>query len=206
MSKIEIENIDEVALRFMGRKALINEAAERYSPEEIRDYLRENITRLIETVKPMTSEQLAYRMTGKPEGVDWSGDEEHFDTSQIVTHTVSGMAHQWRGMARALGHERPPYPTPPEGAKMTGTRATIMGGGGWSGMQADELVVLLRDYADRFLAYLESLPEDGDYSQTSKHIEFGDLTAKGWMLLAAVHVGMHVSQIERMKAQPDYPK
>jgi hypothetical protein len=81
-----------------------------------------------------------------------------------------------------------------------------MGGGGWAGMQAKELVVLLRDYANRFLVYLDGLPEDTDYSQTSKHIEFGDLTARGWMLLASVHVGMHISQIERLKAQPDYPR
>jgi hypothetical protein len=81
-----------------------------------------------------------------------------------------------------------------------------MGSGGWGGVPAPELAQLMQDTTGKFLAYVEALPPDTDDSATARFPMLGELTARGWLLLDAVHVAMHIKQIREMQSQPDYPR
>ncbi len=206
MYDLDLTNIDQLMNQFFAGNLSLNLVSARYSREEICDFLREQLGEMESIVESLTPTQLAYRMPGAPAGVDASGDEEHFNTSQIATHVASGITFHWLGMARALGEERPKYVRAPEGVKTTGTKGTILGGGGWDGSPAPELIQLLKDTGDRFLVYVESLPEGAESQATSSFGGvFRDLTPHDWLFLDALHVAMHNKQIREMQAQPDFP-
>ena len=205
MPLIEIENLKQLTDQYFGGEIDLSAEAARYSRQDICDYYRRNVAKLARLVAHMSPAQLAYRLPGAPSGLDMSGDEEHFDTSQIVTHIASGTAFHWWGITRALHHERPQFPKPPEGTPTTGQLKSGMGAGGWSGVPADELVRVLMETANRFLNYIESLPPDTDFAATSRYGVFGTLSAHGWLFLAGMHSAMHLEQVREMRAQPDYP-
>lgn len=179
--------------------------AEEYSDPDLCDFLERTVEELKRVVAGMSPEQLAYRLPGAPEGPDESGDEHHFDASQIVTHVASGLSfHRWH-ITRALRHDRPQFPKPPEGAPVTGKKKNAMGGGGWSGATHAELIALLDEACGAFLVYARGLPEGTDMRATARFGVFGDLSAHGWLFLACVHPAMHLKQIRDMQAQPDFP-
>jgi hypothetical protein len=203
---ISVKNLDKLTREFFEGQIDLNRQASKYSRGEIAAYYRDNIEHLLDLVREMTPEQIAYRLPGAPTGVDTSGDEAHFNTSEIVTHLASGTAFHWWGMTRALKHERPPFPRPPEGSKTTGQNKTGMGAGGWSYLEAEELIGTLHTTADLFLRYIEELPADIDPTAASRYGVFGTLTAHGWLFLAGIHSAMHLEQLRVMQAQPDYPR
>jgi DinB superfamily len=200
-----LQDPDELAQNFYSGEGPVHPVAQEYTRSEITSLFRENIRQITELVRELTPAQLAYRLPGEPSGPDASGDEEHFDTSEIVTHLAAGIAfHQW-GITRALGHERPEFPRPPEGVKTTAVKGRIVGAGGWSGERADELVRLLEGTANRLLAYVETLPDQFDDSVKTSGGLFKDMTPHDWLFVAMVHTAMHLKQIKVMQSQPDYP-
>lgn len=206
MLEEKMENLNEFASLVFGGEVSVDDLAKEYSRDYLLDFLKRGVAELRDVVLFMTPAQLAFRLPGVPSGPDESGDERHFDTSEIVTHVASGLSfHRWH-IARALGHERPAYPRPPEGTPVTGKKRNAMGGGGWSGLSASELARLLDDSLVAFLAYAESLPAEFDPEANSRHIIFGHLSPHGWLFIAAVHPAMHVRQVRDLQSHPDYPR
>jgi|GEM_PF-2939437 len=204
MERMALEDVDQLADKFYSGGGSINDISEQYTREELCEFMRGKLEELAEVVSGMTRAQLTYRLPGRPGGPDSSGDEAHFDTSEIMTHLASGIAFHWWGITRALKHDRPQFPRAPEGVKVTGSKGSMMGGGGWSGATAGELISGLREMTDRFLQYIQALPEDSGEAKSRLGI-FSDLTPQSWLFLDAVHFNMHLKQIKTMQAQPDYP-
>jgi hypothetical protein len=205
MTQLNLERAEEFAQRFYSGEGPVNDVSREYTRREIMAFLRGNVDGLCAEVEGMTAEQLAYRLPGVPTGPDESGDEEHFDTSQIMTHMASGIGFHWWNITRAMRHERPPMPRPPDGVDVTGKKKNAMGGGGWRGLSAPELCELLRDTTDGFLAYVEQLPEDTGDARSSFGL-FRDMSPHDWLFAVATHAGMHLVQIRDMKAQADFPR
>jgi len=205
MREITLEDLDSLAKRYYSGEESIQAAANRFTKTEMVDLLRQYTGEIERAIREMRPEQLAYRLPGSPEASDATGDERQFDTSQIVTHVVSGLTYHWRGMARALGHEPPTFTRPPEGAQTTGTRGSILGAGGWEGVPGPELARLLHETADRFLAYLDGLPPELEGSGRIKFATLEELNAHGWLFLGVIHPAVHLYQLHVMQAQPDYP-
>src|SRR4051794_961434 len=195
MDTLQLDNLQELTAEFFAGRFDLDSLAVHYTPEQISAYYRSNIDRVLALVGTMSPEQLAYRLPGAPTGSDASGDEDHFDTSQIVTHLASGTTFHWRNVARALGHARPTFNRAPEGARLTAQRGGIMGGGGWADATATEMTQLLRDTEAAFLGYLGSLPPDTDMTQRYEVPGFANLTAHGWLFLAGMHSAMHLKQM-----------
>lgn len=53
--------------------------------------------------------------------------------------------------------------------------------------------------------WLEALPTKPNLAATLPHGVFGPLNCKGWIAFMLFHVGIHLNQIEAIKASPDYP-
>jgi hypothetical protein len=205
MAELTVEMAEELAGQFFGQGE-VGDMAREHSREEIIAFLGENIRQIQAEVVGMSAEQLAYRLPGSPEGPDESGDEAHFDTSQIVTHMAAGTAFHWWNITRALRHERPPMPRPPHGAGVTGKKKSGMGAGGWSGFSGQELSVLLGETVDGFLGYVNQLTDEDFSAGTSSYGLFRNMTPHDWLFLVAMHSAMHLAQIRHMKEQPDYPR
>jgi DinB superfamily len=205
MQPLTLEIADQFAERFFAERAHVSTASRDYSRDEILAYLRENIAAMQAEVEGMTPEQLAYRLPGADEGPDASGDETHFDTAEIVTHMASGTAFHWWNITRALRHERPPMPKPPEGTPVTGKNRSGVGAGGWRGLSGPELSAHLGTTLDAFYSYIEELPDEAFSAGTSSFGLFRDMTPHDWLFLVGIHSAMHLNQIRMMKAQPDYP-
>src|SRR5438046_424180 len=161
MPKLGLNQAEKFAYRFYTEGGELRGASHEYSREQLVAFLKGNIDDLCAEVEGMSVAQLAYRLPGRPIGPDESGDEENFDTSQVMTHMATSMAFHWWNITRAMRHERPPMPRPPEGAAVTGQKKrNAMGAGGWRGLSATELCKLVHDTADGFLDYVRQLPED----------------------------------------------
>lgn len=205
MSELHFSDIHNYVELFAAGDKSINETAVTFSRADLCAFLRQNVDEITSMVRAMTPAQLAYRLPGTPEGWDTSGDEEHFDATQIVTHLASGIAFHWWGIARALGHDRPDFPRPPEGTAVTGKTRSRLGAGGWTGVPIEEALSTLDATSERFLNYVNSLPEEQDPDTTASLGIFKDLTPHGWLFVDAIHVAMHIQQLSEMQSQPDYP-
>ena len=205
MTLPELDKVLEIGNDFYLGEMTLNIPAAEYSRDELCQLLRALSDDLSDLVGRMTPEQVAYRKPGTPEGWDASGDESHFDTSQIITHLAQSYGYFWLNVTRALKQERPPLNRPPQGARVTGTQGKAEGRGGWSGVAPDDLKNLLHDTADSFIRYIKSLPPGADLQAQAPFGRYGDLTAKAWLLLASVHTANHLVQLKEMQAQPDYP-
>lgn len=205
MAKLHSIDANKLAQRFFSGDDATKLVAEEYTREEVISYMRDKLKQVDALVKSMSATQLLYKPAGVPTGPDASGNETHFDTSEIVTHLASGITFHWWGITRAVGDERPKYPKAPERARITGTKGNIMGAGGWSGDSPAQLIELLDDTASRFLTYVETLPEESYKQTTSSFGIFHDMTPHSWLFLDAIHIGMHLQQMQNMRSQPDYP-
>jgi hypothetical protein len=72
-------------------------------------------------------------------------------------------------------------------------------------MLKGELAVALRSATDRFLAYIAAIPADADWTQKRSSTFFGNLSLRGWVLLAVLHDEDHLQQIWRLAALPTFP-
>lgn len=205
MTELHFSDVHRYVELFAAGDSAINDAATEFSRADLCAFLRQNVDEIEQMVRAMTPAQLAYRLPGTPEGWDTSGDEEHFDATQIVTHLASGIAFHWWGIARALGHERPDFPRPPEGVPTTGKTRSRLGAGGWTGVPIDEALAMLDATTERFLNYVHGLPGDQAPAATASLGIFKDLTAHGWLFIDAIHVAMHIQQLGEMQSQSDYP-
>jgi len=205
MSVPGIANLQEIVASYYAGDLALGEEAQKFSLAKMREIFSWGVNVLDSLVGAMSPAQLTYRLPGAPEGPDESGDEHNFDTSQIITHVAVALSFHWYIVAKALGHERPTLSRPPEGVESTGKKRNSLGAGGWSGASAEELRTMLRDTSERFLKYLDTLPEELDDTATARFGIFGELSARGWLLVAVAHPAQHVEQIRRMQAQPDYP-
>jgi len=203
-AQLTLDQADELAHSFYAGGGAVSEVSRQYSRDEITGFFRENVEALCDEVEGMGSAQLAYRLPGKPEGLDESGDEEHFDTSQIMTHVASAIGFHWWNITRALRQERPPMLRAPEGSEVTGKRKDAMGGGGWRGLPAGDLCKLVRDAAGDFIAYTNQLPADTGEARSTFGL-FRDMSPHDWLFVVAMHSATHLIQIREMKARPDFP-
>jgi hypothetical protein len=205
MQPLTLQLADQLSTDFFSHNAHVASVSRDYTRDEILAFIRANIAAMQSEVESMTPDQLAYKLPGAPDTPDASGDEAHFDTSEIVTHMASGTAFHWWNITRALSHERPPMPRPPEGTPATGKRKDGMGAGGWRGLPGPQLSAHLDHTVQAFLAYIDALPDASFGSATSSFGLLRDLTPHDWLFLVAIHSAMHLNQIRTMKAQPDYP-
>jgi hypothetical protein len=206
LSLLSLEELVKLGSDFYLGVASINTPAAQHSRDELCDMLVRTAQNVGNLVENWSQEQVDYCKPGKPEGWDSSGDETHFNASEIVTHLAQSYGFFWYGVTRALGESRPQLNKPPKETHVTGQPGKLFGRGGWGGVPGPDLKQLLVSTAESFARYMRSLPEDVDTTANSSYDRYGDLTARAWLLLASVHTVSHLEQLREIQSQPDFPK
>jgi hypothetical protein len=129
----------------------------------------------------------------KPELSDAEGHEEEWSMREVVEHMI--------GSSRAVNREIANL--------ATGRGATIEALTGLtvrSERGIEELRSALAGLWSETGALVASLPEDAALDKTWDHPWFGALNFREWIAFQRMHALDHVQQMDKLKAQPGYPK
>lgn len=179
MAELTYEALLAIRGRLDRRESTIEEEAAPYTLAELTEALRMTRGMLQAIADGWTQEQLLARPT-EAEGAD------HWSATEAMTHLMVTQNWYMLHMDRLLGR-RNQYEQMPRG----------LGDQARQDVTKDELSRSLAAATERMLGYVESIPADADLAAARSSTYFGDLSLRGWVMLAIGHDLDHLTQIER---------
>jgi hypothetical protein len=191
MASLTYQELRAIAGRVgSGERGIDDEAREHSLPELIgaRRFTRSMLLALVDRWTP---EQL----TTRPAAADGaSAGEDRWSANEAVSHLIATQNWYLLHLDRMLGR-RQQYDVMPRG----------LGDHAHNDLPKDALAAQLAGATDRLVAYLEAIPPDADLDARRDSIFFGELSIRGWALLAIIHDLDHLAQIERLADAPHFP-
>lgn len=204
MAELSYEALREIRGRLDRRESTIEEEARRYTLDELSEALRMTRGTLQALVEGWTQEQLLARPAGASVDADEGGveqseqtgqSEDRWSATEALTHLVVTQNWYMLHMDRLLGR-REQYDAMPRG----------LGDQARQDVPKDELTRRLSGATERLLTYVASIPADADFDSARSSTFFGDLSLRGWVMLAVGHDLDHLAQIERVAEGPGFPQ
>jgi hypothetical protein len=171
----------------------IETASQDYGIEELAEGFRQTRDRLQALADSWTQDQLLTRPP-VPEREDVAAGLDRWSATEAISHLIVTQNWYMLHMGRLLGR-REQFDTMPHG----------LGDQARQDLLKDELTLALRDATSHFLAYIAGIPADADWTLKRSSTFFGDLSLRGWVLLAPLHDEDHLQQILRLSALPAFP-
>lgn len=189
MTELTIADFRDIVNRVRGGRDIDTEAVAFTLPQLVAGL---GLTRsvLAALLESWTPEQLRVCPSAPPDGAP---GEDHWSATEVVTHLVATQNWYLLNLDRMLGR-RQDYDVMPRGL---GDRAD-------PNVPKPDLIAHLQDATERLVMYLEAIPEDADFAARRNSIYFGELSIRGWALLAVIHDLDHTAQIERLTSLPDF--
>jgi hypothetical protein len=192
MAELTYEALLDYRRRFQQGETNIETEAERHSLVELAEGLRMTRGMLGAIATGWTQEQL----WAQPQQADAAAEsEDRWSATQALTHIMATQNWYFLHMDRMLGQRRQ-YDVMVRGL---GDRAE-------TDVPKDEVVARLHDATETILAYIAAIPPDADLSVRRDSTFFGELSLRGWVMLAINHDLDHLLQIERVAALPSFPR
>ena len=191
MSAPSGEELRAMRLRVLEGGDSIEAEAGRHSLVELAAMLRSTRGALQALVEGWTHEQLAFQPT-LAEGV---GEEDRWSATEAVTHLIATQNWYRLHMGRLLGR-REHFDLMPHGLGDLAQRDVAR----------DVLAAGLREATGRLLATIEAIPAEADLAARRDSTFFGELSLRGWVLLAIFHDLDHTTQIERLTGLVGFPR
>ena len=202
MAELSYETLREIRGRLDRRESTIEEEARRYTLYDLSEALRMTRGMLQALAEGWTQEQLLARPAGasaaeQAEQSSKGGEqsEDRWSATEALTHLVVTQNWYMLHMDRLLGR-RNQYEQMPRG----------LGDQARQDVPKEELVRRLSEATERLLGYVASIPADADLDMARASTFFGDLSLRGWVMLAAGHDLDHLAQIERVAEEPGFPR
>ena len=186
MSELSFDSLQALRARVTRGEMTIESAATAHSLGELRAGLALTRGRLQALAESWTPAQLHIQ---PPAGEG----EDHWSATEALTHVIAtqnwyllhmnrliGRREHFDLMVRGLGDQ-----ARPDVHKVA--------------LEAD-----LHAATARLLSFIDALPPDADLSAQRDSTFFGDLSLRGWVLLAIIHDLDHLAQIERLRALPAF--
>jgi hypothetical protein len=193
MPALTLDALGRLHTRLATGETDIETAVQDYSISELAQGLRETRGQLQALAGRWTQDQLLTRPPLE-EREDVVASLDRWSATEAISHLIATQNWYMLHMGRLLG-KREQFDVMPRG----------LGDHARQDILKDELTAALRSATDRFLTYIAAIPADADWTQTRSSTFFGDLSLRGWVLLAALHDGEHLQQIERLTALPTFP-
>lgn len=189
MAELKYETLHQIRNRLNRGESTIEQEAAPYTLNDLAEALHMTRTMLQAIADGWTQQQLLARPAGDVEG------EDRWSATEALSHLVVTQNWYMLHMDRLLGR-RGQYEQMPRG----------LGDQARQDVPKDELCRSLSAATQVLLAYVASIPVDADLTVARSSTYFGDLTLRGWVLLAIGHDMDHLAQIERVAEQPEFPR
>jgi DinB family protein len=193
MAELTYDDLRALRQRIGSGELTIEQAATQHSLAELAEALRMTRATLQALVEGWSQAQLTWQPPAAQSATPVDG-EDRWSATEAITHMLVTQNWYLLHMGRLVG-KREHFETMPRGL----------------GDQADntvpkaELGARLSAATDRMLGDIAAIPADADLSAQRSSTYFGDLSLRGWALLAIIHDLDHTAQIERLTEQSGFP-
>jgi hypothetical protein len=192
MAELTYEALLDYRRRLQQGETDIETEAERHTLDELAEGLLMTRGMLEAITIGWTQEQL----WAQPPHADMAAEgEDRWSATQALTHIMATQNWYFLHMDRLLGQRRQ-YEVMVRG----------LGDLAETAVAKDELVAQLHDATERIVAYIAAIPPDADLAARRDSTFFGELSLRGWVMLAINHDLDHLLQIERVAALPSFPR
>jgi hypothetical protein len=163
--------------RLQARETTIDTEGRKYTLAELAEWLRHTRGALLAITTTWSDAQLS---TQPPEGEG----ENKWSASEAITHLVATENWYLLHMTRLLGRRE-------HFDVMVRGRGDLAR----NGVPGAQLSADLRATTERMLSEIAAIPPDADLNATRDSTFFGDLSLRGWVMLAIIHDMLHYDQI-----------
>ncbi|HEV2236405.1 MAG TPA: DinB family protein [Ktedonobacterales bacterium] len=168
--------------RVQAGETTIDAEARRYTLAELGEWLRHTRAGLLAVTTTWSDAQLSAQPAG-------GSGENAWSASEAITHLVATENWYLLHMTRLLGRKE-------HFDVMVRGRGDLAR----NGVPGAQLTAELRATTDRMLSEVAAIPADADLNATRDSTFFGDLSLRGWVLLAVIHDMLHYDQISQTAA------
>ncbi|HEX8035332.1 MAG TPA: DinB family protein [Ktedonobacterales bacterium] len=155
-----------------------------YTLSELAQGLRVTRGKLQQLVEQWTQEQL---WTRPPHYKEAQPDEDRWSATEAISHLIATQNWYLLHMSRLIGR-REHFDVMVRG----------LGDLARQDIARDDLIRELSAATERLVGFIEAIPSGADLSAQRSSTFFGDLSLRGWVLLAIYHDLDHLAQIERI--------
>lgn len=193
MAELTYDDLRALRQRVESRELTIEQAAEQYSLADLAEALRMTRATLQALVEGWSQEQLTWQPSAAHSDAPADG-ADRWSATEAVTHMLVTENWYLLHMGRLVG-KREHFETLPRG----------LGDQADNSMPKAELAARLSAATDRILGDIAAIPADADMTARRDSSFFGELSLRGWVLLAIIHDLDHTAQIERLTEQSGFP-
>lgn len=194
MGELTYDALRDYRRRLGRQETTIESEATHYTLVELASALRMTRGMLQAIAADWTQEQLLVRPPFDAT-VAAGSDEDRWSATEVITHLIATENWYLLHMGRLIG-QRDHFDLMPRG----------LGDHARQDVPQDELAPDLAAATERLLRFIASIPPDADLTAQRDSTFFGNLSLRGWVLLAITHDLDHWTQIQRLTELPDFPR
>lgn len=191
MAELTPAAVADIRQRTARGETDLETAAGAYTLAELRGALERSRATLQAIPVSWSPAQLQFRPPGAEQAAE---SEDRWSATEALTHVIATQNWYLLHMNRLIGR-REHFDLMVRG----------LGDQARQDMPRDELARELAAATQRLLGFVDAIPVDADLSARRDSTFFGDLSLRGWTLLAIVHDLDHGAQIERLRQMPSFP-
>lgn len=193
MPDLTYDDLTALNRRIRQRELTIEQAASQYSMDELAEALR--MTR--GTVQALVEAWSPAQLTWQPPAASSetiATDEDRWSATEAITHLIATENWYLLHMGRLVG-KREHFDVMPRG----------LGDHAVNSVPKEALAAQLQAATDRLLSDIAEIPASADMAAHRDSTFFGELSLRGWVMLAIVHDVDHTMQIQRLTEQSGFP-
>lgn len=191
MAELTPAALAEIRERTARGETNLDAAASGYSLAALRDALARSRAGLQVIADGWSQQQLQFR---PPNADQMPAGEDRWSATEALTHVIATQNWYLLHMNRLIGR-REHFDLMVRG----------LGDQARQDVPQGELARELAAATERLVGFIDAMPVDADLSARRDSTFFGELSMRGWVLLAIVHDADHGAQIERLRSMAGFP-
>ncbi len=193
MALLTYEALLAIQQRLVNKETTIEDEAVAYSLAELAEAIHMTRGMLLAIAESWSPAQLSWRPPVEPADAS-SATEDRWSATEALTHLVGTQNWYLLHMGRLLGRQQR-FETMPRG----------LGDLAHQDVSREEVTTQLRAASEELVDFIATIPADADLMARRPSTFFGDLSLRGWALLAARHDLDHLLQIQRLSEMEGFP-
>jgi uncharacterized damage-inducible protein DinB len=190
MAVPEMSTLRDIREQVAQGQISIEDAAMRFTYPELMSALQETRAHVREIPQHWTPEQLRVR----PEHHTNTEGEDRWSATEALTHLMATQNWYMMNMGRLVGR-REQFERMPRS----------LGDLAEQDVTREDLRDRVEQETERFFTFLRSIPPDADMNARRDSRYYGELSLRGWVMLAIIHDLDHLAQMQRLTFLPAFP-